>query len=416
MPDWCSIVKVLAVRLKHNPSLFQFFIFDTDDDDEDDDDYDYDNKATEGNDADKSGVTGGGITSSKVSFPLYTTSVKLACSKYAETDYMCWTECMCSVVNVIGMKIDAVRRIVTKGVREQRMILKMLRDRLSRSIESVESALQSPSSLRTSLSKLEDILYLLNDILLCGNRSLNVLICEGVLKEVCYEGLLKKFLLLNINQKKKSAAHCQNTKVRDKFDVERIEVIGVGGAPLSSDYDNDNCNDNGNDNYKTPPPRMPRNLAGKGGKNEGCGVHVSKSYTILASSPEVASDCESSTISSKNSKNPGCSVESDVAADTATSNFSLSSSRASNNDFMRDALPGTPGGEFPGKIVGKREIEGNFYYDNATPDSTNGKNWADQRRYAERGEVKCKVQYRVRWRGDPDDGKCKCRVVSCRVV
>ena len=146
MPDWCSIVKVLAVRLKHNPSLFQFFIFDTDDDDEDDDDYDYDNKATEGNDADKSGVTGGGITSSKVSFPLYTTSVKLACSKYAETDYMCWTECMCSVVNVIGMKIDAVRRIVTKGVREQRMILKMLRDRLSRSIESVESALQSQAA------------------------------------------------------------------------------------------------------------------------------------------------------------------------------------------------------------------------------------------------------------------------------
>ena len=167
VPHFCVLLKSLSKRLLKKPQLFQFFV------------------------------------DTNHQFPLLHSAIHVLSSTFAQSDPFVY-ETACSVVlNLCQIPSEGIRSAIGDAVVDQEVLLSHLCQRLTaryRHIARLTVGISSGDPKRSKaigreLAGLQELFQLINDVLWCGIRQLNVRFCEHLLR-VLFQSVLPGLLLV----------------------------------------------------------------------------------------------------------------------------------------------------------------------------------------------------------------------------
>jgi hypothetical protein len=296
-------------------------------------------------------------------FPLFTAAVTAAASDYARTDSFIRLTALNIVVNVCKIQHDAIRRVIGDSVDEQRALLTILTSRLVDQISLLHKLTTGPvvapsrsDALNGAIGELQDQLYYINDLLQCGVRPLNVRLCEWLLRRVIFSPLMAGMLT-------KFAADSQSAQTPDTSAI------------------------------SLPPPPPPT-----GSTSPATGVMVTPTTTPVntkETEPNYAGDDASTSSSSSSGSSSSSSSSSQSQSNPSTP---LAPAPPISVSAYPSSLLLSPSSQtFPGKIISKREVETVAGSDPNSASPTPQPSTPNANHLS-------RVQYRVRWKSDPEDG------------
>jgi len=177
LPVYISFLKTLAIQLASNPHLFQFY-------------------CNENN------------TIALPTFPLLYSAVKVASSHFCEfqADDFVHTTALSIILNICQLPSREIREVVGESLTEQCSLLSTLCEGITEQYEIISKlvigscvALKRHTLVKRELIKLEDTLHFVNDLCLCAVRTLNVKLCEYMLRYIVFKPLLQNMLIDNSN-------------------------------------------------------------------------------------------------------------------------------------------------------------------------------------------------------------------------
>jgi hypothetical protein len=175
VPHFCILLRHLTLRLLDRPQLVQFFV--------------------DSGDHEESVAT-------QECFPLLHAAVHVLSSTFAQSDAFVYETAFGVVLNLLQIPSDGIRSAIEGAVRDQDILLSHLCQRLTaryRHIARLTVGISSGDPARSKaigreLAHLQELFQVINDVLWCGLRPLNVRFCEYLLR-VLFQHILPDLLL-----------------------------------------------------------------------------------------------------------------------------------------------------------------------------------------------------------------------------
>ena len=205
MPTYISFKKTLALQLAAAPHLFTFYIQNQQPsflNDNQKKDHRYKSKCI-------------------FEFPLFSASVEVATSSYAKSDAFVHLTALNIILNICQIPSDEISKTIGNAIHDQRKLFFYLCAKMNKIHSNLiyllpEPSITSPNWLNHDISnikdeendnqfkkradnfsrtviELQDQIHFINDLLRCGVRSLNVRLCEFILRNMIFNPLLEHF-------------------------------------------------------------------------------------------------------------------------------------------------------------------------------------------------------------------------------
>lgn len=193
LPVYVSFLKTLALQLTKSQELFQFF-------------------------CDQNGAT-----SSLPSFPLFYAAVEVVSSpsnqNLGQSDSFVLTTAFNIILNICQLQGEEIRVVIGESYTEQRMLLSHLCDELVERHDTIAYIMignrvdsERNSFLVEEVTKLEDDLHFMNDLLWCSHRKMNFRFCEYIMQYAIYNPIMEYIVEIKCNSEQMHG----DTSVRDE--------------------------------------------------------------------------------------------------------------------------------------------------------------------------------------------------------
>lgn len=175
LPHYCILLRNLTRRLLDKPQLVQFFV---------------------------GGHHEESTAKQQCCFPLFHSAVHVLSSTFAQSDAFVYETTLGVVLNLPQIPSEGIRSAIAGAIRDQDLLLSHLCQRLTaryRHIARLTVGISSGDPARSKaigreLAHLHEMFQVMNDVLWCGIRPLNVRFCEYLLR-VLFENILPNLLL-----------------------------------------------------------------------------------------------------------------------------------------------------------------------------------------------------------------------------
>lgn len=177
IPEYVSLLKILSLKLQSHPTLFEFL--------------------TMLEDRRFSKYTLSALHIDSISFPLFTAAVTVVVSRSASVDPFGYMTALSTVAILCQNSNDEIRKAISNSANMQVLLFDHLCDRLAlwcnnMHVIILNDALSSKSqNTENEVNNLRDQLHFINGLFLCGIKTLNVRLCEFILKRIIYSILIK---------------------------------------------------------------------------------------------------------------------------------------------------------------------------------------------------------------------------------
>ncbi len=214
VPVYVNFLKTLTLQLARTPYLFQFY-----------------NTGTNSTNSHSS------FNSTPLpTFPLLCAAVEVATSHYAQTDSLVHTTALNILLNIYQIPNNEIQNTIHENAFiEQRLFISHLchflllktYDNLCQLLTGPKVDIARSEALSAALTSFQDQLHFINDLLWCNFQSMNVQLCEYILRWVLHSHILPNLLLMKTshNTKKKPNQQTKPITLRSEEEAKSLSSI-----------------------------------------------------------------------------------------------------------------------------------------------------------------------------------------------